>query len=341
MKKIMGYRPKGFTLVELLVVIAIIGILVGLLLPAVQAAREAARRMQCSNNLKQLGLAAHNHESAFKSFPPGYVGEIPVAASMNEAANTYIGHLIFLFPYMEATQIYDQWTTKRILSATAVGLTSMPAAEQDRYRRWSGGAYPTVSLWDQHQFRISTLLCPTDNAYGNTTPLAGQTNGAIGTELRVTPTGATMHGWLEPTNLGRTNYLGASGQLGIGIASRDAKKGIFFNRSRTKFGDISDGTSNTLLFGEVTGAFLDPARGTGRQWSISWNAGPQWTEWHRPVYGYQNQKRWNMFSSFHAGGIINATLGDGSVRSLANNMDAQVLIDTSSMADGIVTNLEN
>ena len=66
-------RKLGFTLVELLVVIAIIGILVGLLLPAVQAAREAARRMQCSNNLKQLGLGALNYESAFKKFPPNHV----------------------------------------------------------------------------------------------------------------------------------------------------------------------------------------------------------------------------------------------------------------------------
>ena len=84
-----------------------------------------------------------------------------------------------------------------------------------------------------------------------------------------------MYGWLEPTQVGRTNYLGVSGQLGVGIASRDPMKGIFFNNSKTKMGAITDGTSNTLMFGEVTGLFNDALKATGRQWSISWNAGPQ------------------------------------------------------------------
>ncbi len=96
-------RP-GFTLVELLVVIAIIGILVGLLLPAVQAAREAARRMQCTNNIRQLGLAAHNHESAMKYLPPAYR-----AQSIGGAPGYFDlwGTIALLTPYLEQTAVYN------------------------------------------------------------------------------------------------------------------------------------------------------------------------------------------------------------------------------------------
>jgi prepilin-type N-terminal cleavage/methylation domain-containing protein len=335
--KVASQRP-GFTLVELLVVIAIIGILVGLLLPAVQAAREAARRMQCTNNLKQLGLAAHNFESANKKFPPGYIGEFPVAANMDAANNSYVGHLVFLFPYMEATTIYNQWSSERVLNSAAPLASTVATAERWKYARWVDGSYSATggtdeSLWNQHQYRLSMLLCPTDDAYGNST--------GIITELRATTGGISRSGYLELTALGRTNYLGVSGQLGTGIASREAKKGIFFNRSSTKFGGISDGTSNTFMFGEVTGDWTDGSKPSGRLRSFSWNAGPMVSEWHRPTYGFSNShKLWNNFSSMHTG-ILNWALGDGSVRSVSDSIDRQLLIDVTSMADGIVTTLEN
>src|ERR671912_555830 len=104
-------RRRGFTLVELLVVIAIIGILVALLLPAVQAAREAARRMQCGNNLKQLGLALHNYHDTFKVFPPallnsGHVSAGYVTANFPEGPRNHSGHL-FLLPFIEQTTLHS------------------------------------------------------------------------------------------------------------------------------------------------------------------------------------------------------------------------------------------
>lgn len=106
-------RPAGFTLVELLVVIAIIGVLVGLLLPAVQAAREAARRMQCQNNMKQFGLAMHNHMAAFGTFPPGNVnydenGNRFKTGGWQHGQNELGWHwLAMLFPYMEQPGLWE------------------------------------------------------------------------------------------------------------------------------------------------------------------------------------------------------------------------------------------
>lgn len=335
------HKNKGFTLVELLVVIAIIGILVGLLLPAVQAAREAARRMSCQNNLKQLGLAAHNHHSAFDKFPPGFIGtlnatEFAATSGWKPDTNTYVGHLVMLFPYMEATQLYDLWSTKRDMNVLKSGIG---AATTDawRYRRWVDGAYPTESLWDQMQFKVSSLVCPSDNPDSAT---------ICGTEIYTTSTGVAMQGWLTDA-LGKTNYLGSAGILGKGntavpagfTVSRDALSGVFHNRSKTGFRDVRDGTSNTIMFGEVVGIFTDSVKATGRTWAMTWNCGPMFSEWFRPTYNLGNQKVWQRFTSMHPADVIQFTMSDGAVKPISMTIDAQLLIYLTAIADGQVASI--
>ena len=100
-------RDEAFTLVELLVVIAILGVLIALLLPAVQAAREAARRTQCRNNLKQIGLAAHNFHNTHGRFPPGYLGSTAAVPTKTDIwTGQHVGALVFLLPYLEQNDIY-------------------------------------------------------------------------------------------------------------------------------------------------------------------------------------------------------------------------------------------
>ncbi len=131
---------SGFTLVELLVVIAIIGILIALLLPAVQAAREAARRLQCSNNLKQLGLAMANYESALRCFPPGTIWPGGLLWGKQRQRQNFHVHL---FPYHEQGAVYDMidWTVPGVL--------------------WASGNNRAVT-----KVVISNLLCPSDGFGG-------------------------------------------------------------------------------------------------------------------------------------------------------------------------------
>ena len=155
-----GYRsrrpvsPAGFTLVELLVVIAIIGILIALLLPAVNSARESGRRVQCANNIRQIGTAAKNFESIKGRFPPGYLGRLPPTKDVASATSTlrfphtqYVGVLAFLMPQLEQPGIYDRIGRK-----------------QKDFREWPPGTvnawFTDDATWEVSQAQLSLFLCP-------------------------------------------------------------------------------------------------------------------------------------------------------------------------------------
>ncbi|MFO0928367.1 MAG: DUF1559 domain-containing protein [Gemmataceae bacterium] len=231
---------KAFTLIELLVVIAIIAILIGLLLPAVQKVREAAARMQCQNNLKQLNLAAANYESANGVLPPGF------------NSTSYCGALIYLLPYIEQDNIYKQ-VPQTLLTMPATG------------GQWWGGG------WTAANNHVKTFLCPSDNA--GVTPNNGIW--AYFTVSGTVLTGASF-GPNYPT-LGRTNYTANAGALGN---TTDAFYGQYIGPytldSRTKITSITDGTSNTFGFGEIIGGTNKGTRDYVAAWA---GAGSLPTAW--------------------------------------------------------------
>ncbi len=212
----------GFTLVELLVVIAIIGILVGLLLPAVQAAREAARRMQCGNNLKQLGLALHNYESAHQKLPPGWIfsqglsypGGTGSTGTGTNGQGSW-GWPAFILPFIEQKNLYD---------SLAVG-QDMRVALDD-----------TVRLATM-QLKQATFRCPSDTApdINDQRRLAGfaGTNRNIATSNYV--------GW----NSGSWGWIDGDTANGGSV-----RRGVMQPNKSTKFGEITDGLSNTIAIGE-------------------------------------------------------------------------------------------
>ncbi|MCO8121347.1 DUF1559 domain-containing protein [Stieleria sp. TO1_6] len=210
---------NGFTLVELLVVIAIIGIMVGLLLPAVQAAREAARRMQCSNNMKQLGLALQNYHSAYKQFPAGAVWFEGYSGGAPNGTRT-VSAAIFLMPFMEMTALYEGFVND---------------AKQ---------APPGSSPWESETLRNagpqSSFICP--SAANADTPEYNN----ISKNTYVFSVGDEM--WHNA----RTNSQEAS------TIARGDYRSIFlpalpekFNETRRRFRDILDGTANTIAMSEV------------------------------------------------------------------------------------------
>jgi prepilin-type N-terminal cleavage/methylation domain-containing protein/prepilin-type processing-associated H-X9-DG protein len=379
-------RLRGFTLIELLVVIAIIAVLVGLLLPAVQKVREAANRMKCQNNLKQISLAAHNYESAYQRFPPGVVIS-PNAVNANPQyvfgapfAGPYTGVLTYLLPYMEQGNIYntipttffDPKTTQGAWNYNAILIngqggpqpagalntgTNAPwtAANYDFGVGWTytwlsangtavypvgsapgatGGGFPPATN------HIPSYECPSDNPY-NVGPGSASNNtgwidaywvdnGQIWIDFAPIPSNATL-------DYGLTNYIGCTGYLGDNAnpsaggrstsSFANSYKGIYYRNSRTKIAEVTDGTSNTIAFGETLGGNLSAQRDFALTW---FGSGAMPTAW-----GLSATPDFYQFSSKHPG-IINFGFADGSVRQISVTANYNMFQSVAGMGDGSI-----
>jgi prepilin-type N-terminal cleavage/methylation domain-containing protein/prepilin-type processing-associated H-X9-DG protein len=304
-------RRRGFTLIELLVVIAIIAVLIALLLPAVQAAREAARRTQCVNNLKQLGLAAANYVSANNAFPMGmYQG--PSRAYGGVGGSWYAGMTAFppLLPQMEQQALYSSYN---------FSLASYDSANR------------TVLATG-----LNALWCPSDGTISSAQPAPAATSnfGAyINSTSTVARTSYAACGgiWLA-SNFGTGNPTGDNAAK---IAAAQANNnGVFAYQNSVTIAAITDGTSNTIAFGEVANGLIpvDSGRYGFGLWTFSGYT-PGESSWFASMYGINPQKRspstqTNYISyftpgqplmlamsasSFHPGGA-NLGMADGSVR---------------------------
>jgi len=219
-------RVHGFTLIELLVVIAIIAILVALLLPAVQQAREAARRSSCKNNLKQIGLALHNYHDTHNKFPPGFVLQTTTGIADNWGWQSY------LLPMLEQGPLYD------VMQVGNRPLTT---------------AATTAQQLNSMQNSINSLSCPSDTA-----PSVNDRN-----PLSAVNVAATNYVG-NNGSVGQGAFTSTAAAAGISTFVLNSANGMFWSNSSVNMRDVIDGTSNTLFVGERNWELNNPG-GTKRQ----------------------------------------------------------------------------
>jgi len=332
-------KSRGFTLIELLVVIAIIGVLIALLLPAVQAAREAARRAQCTNNLKQIGLALHNYESGNGSFPPACFGTSIRDASPCTANVSHTWAALIL-PYMEQTAPYN---AINFLVPTYNGGTASNGTTGNWGRSQATG-YTT---------RIDAFLCPSDlqNLSQRRTV---DTVATVGHNPYSATSYAAVAGTWECLYYG---YWGVAGLNPPPLSNCEAiePNGVFGKNYTYKIADILDGTSSTMFVGETShfkgepssifsfwnrgGVFIGNIGSDVRPMSIAYtvpkiNAAAEGADpaatwlvdpfnwWNYQIYPQAQNAGEFGFRSQHPGGA-NFLFGDGSVKFIKQTINLQ------------------
>jgi prepilin-type N-terminal cleavage/methylation domain-containing protein/prepilin-type processing-associated H-X9-DG protein len=238
-----GQNRSGFTLVELLVVIAIIGVLVGLLLPAVQAAREAARRMSCSNNFKQIGLGIHDYHDAFKLLPTHGLGTSnPTTGGGNEWWNDRtnsnqqeLSVLVGILPFVEQAPLWEQVSNPLDADRNGVIVISQTAGPDFP----AMGPTPDNQNYTPWMTEINAYRCPSDPGVG--LPKSGRTNYAACTGDNADR--RSRHG-LKDDNLFPADAWRAE-------RVKPSDRGVFFMRRQNDLADLLDGTANTICMGEI------------------------------------------------------------------------------------------
>ena len=321
-------HKRGFTLIELLVVIAIIAILIALLLPAVQQAREAARRTQCRNNMKQLGLALHNYESSHTLFPPAGIGYGWCNASATNVGTNMIlnlNGLTLILPYMDQTPISSQLNYSVAMQGLNTGCCCGLVGNTTGVLAQNPATH--AALMNQN---LAVFRCPSDNGnpyqgvgtcYGTTTG-----NGGVKTnyDFITSRSDFSCNNWrIQATNLRR----------------------MFGENSSTRMGAVKDGTSNTMMVGETT---LEVYNGRTASWGyrgwVMTGIDLETSGINRWYYSAGvpvipgRLASWGYAGSTHTGGA-HFTFADGSVRFLSENMNLTLLTNLAKMADGQIVDL--